>query len=84
MPVYAETFLIKTCLAQAPLITALFKKIVFGVVTSEEISSNRQVFNPSFVDNIKGPYTHKVYDKSQLVMQAHNNEKKISCRHNNQ
>lgn len=41
-----------------------------------EISSNIQVFNFCFINNIKDLYTDKVYEKSRLIMYAYNNKKK--------
>ena len=55
------------------------EKGVSRIVTSEKIPSDIQVFDPYLVNEIKDLCTDKAYDKSYLVMQTHNNEKKTSC-----
>ena len=42
----------------------------------EEIQSSTQVFNSYFVNDIKDPYTDKVYEKSCLVVHMYNDKKK--------
>lgn len=44
------------------------------VVTPEENPSNKKIFYSYFDDEIKDLYTEKVYEKSCLVIQTHNDE----------
>lgn len=47
----------------------VFKIVILDkVVTPEEVPNSTQVFNSYFVDEVKDPYTDKVYEKSYLVM----------------
>ena len=57
-------------------IAGLLGKGVFKVVTSADILSNAQIFNFYFVDKVKHVGTNKVYEKSWLIIQAYNNQKK--------
>lgn len=49
------------------------------VVTPKEIPNNAQVFNPCYMDEIKDPYTKKVYEKTCPVIQTFHNNNKILC-----
>ena len=57
-------------------IARLFEKGIFKVVTTNSIPSNIQILNSRFVNKIKNPDTDKVYEKSQLVVQAYNDKEK--------
>lgn len=46
------------------------------IVNSKKISSNIQVFNSHFIDEIKDLYTKKTYKKICLIIQTYNNENK--------
>ncbi len=63
-------------------IQKLLEKDIFKVVTldkiviPEQVISSTQVFNTSFVDNIKDLCTDKAYEKNRLVVYTYNDEKK--------
>ena len=63
-------------------IQKLFEKDVFKAVTpnkvimAKKLSSNIQVFNSYFADNIKDLYIDKTYEKSCQVVHCYNYEKK--------
>lgn len=63
-------------------IQKLMKKDVFKIVNLdknimfEEVLSSTQVFNSSFVNNIKDPCTDKAYIKNRSVLYTYKNEKK--------
>lgn len=57
-------------------IAKLLEKSIFKVFTTEDISSNIQIFNSRFVDEIKNLDTDKAYDKSWLVVQAYNDQER--------
>ncbi len=54
----------------------LLEKVVFKVVTTEDIPSNVQIFNFRFVDEIKNPGTDKTYEKSRPVLYSYNDKDK--------
>ena len=57
-------------------VTGLLEKGVFKAVNSEDFPSNARIFNSRYVDKIKNPGTDKAYEKSRLVVQAYNDQKK--------
>lgn len=58
-------------------IAGLLEKVVFKIVTTENISSNAQIFMSHFVNKIKNSGTGKVYKKSRLIIQTYKDKKKI-------
>lgn len=57
-------------------IPRLLEKKIVKVVTSEDILSNTQIFNPRFINKIKYLGTNKTYKKIWLIIQAFNNQEK--------
>ena len=57
-------------------INGLLEKGAFEFVNASEIPKDSRVFGSRFVDEIKNPGTDKAYEKSRLVIQAYNDQKK--------
>lgn len=56
-------------------IEGLLIKDIFKVVILEEVLSKIQVFNSSWVYNIKNSYINKAYEKNYLIVYSYNDEK---------
>ena len=54
-------------------IAGLFKKTIFRIVTTTDISTNVQIFKSRFVAKVKKANPDKTYEKSWLVVPAYNN-----------
>ena len=57
-------------------VTRLLEKEVFKAVTSKDVPSNARIFNSCFVNEIKNLGIDKAYEKSRLVVQVYNDQKK--------
>ena len=53
-------------------VAGLLEKGVFKTVDRKDVPSDARIFNSSFVDEIKNANTDKTFEKSRLVVQAHN------------
>ena len=58
-------------------INDFFEKNCFEIVTAANLSRGIRIFNSRFVDEIKNINTANAYEKSRLMMQTYNDEKKI-------
>ena len=58
-------------------INDLFEKGCFEIVPTANLSREIRIFNSRFVDEIKNIGTANAYEKSRLMMQTYNDEKKI-------
>lgn len=59
-------------------INGLLEKGVFEIVPISEVPINVRIFGSRFVDEMKNAGTATAYEKSRLVVQAYNDQKKIS------
>src|SRR5438045_7318704 len=57
-------------------LTGLLEKGVFQIVNLADIPSGSRLFNSWFIDEIKNLGTDTAFEKSRLVVQAYNNDKK--------
>ena len=58
-------------------INDFFEKDCFEIVSTANLFREIRIFNSRFVDEIKNIDTANAYEKSRLMMQAYNDEKKI-------
>ena len=58
-------------------INDFFEKDCFEIVPAANLPREIKIFNSRFVDEIKNINTANAYEKSRLMMQAYNDEKKI-------
>ena len=54
----------------------LLKKGIFKIVLINDVLANIRIFNIRFVDEVKNKRTEKAFEKSRLVIQIFNNNKK--------
>ena len=57
-------------------INELLKKNIFKIVDSIKLSDNIWIFKFRFIDKVKNKNTDKAFEKSCLVIQVYNNQKK--------